>query len=136
MKHLAPIIILLLVFFLVHAQDGSTTPKVYRASLTQYGTDHPIANEFENTLGCKMLWSREISGAYRGECQNGFPPYRTYITNERVWQRQYLDADGTNALMIIRSDASNISINQVASMGDDTPADGFINIGIEVYVYE
>lgn len=135
MRKIAPILILLAAFLFVHAQDGKTV-KVYRASLTQYETNHPIANEFENTLGCKMLWTREISGTYKGECLNGFPAYRTYITNERVWQRQYLDADGTNALMIIRSDASNIAINQVTSMGDDTPADGFINIGIEIYVYE
>lgn len=46
-------------------QAGSNY-KVYVASLTQSGTDAPVANVFVNTLGIDITWSRTGEGEYVG----------------------------------------------------------------------
>ena len=52
------------------AVDGTITntvdgqPKVYRALLTQTGTDDPVATVLENTLGGTPVWERSTLGTY------------------------------------------------------------------------
>jgi len=40
-------------------------PKVYRATLTQTGTDAPVALKLENTLSDTPVWSRISMGSYK-----------------------------------------------------------------------
>jgi len=44
---------------------GGSSYLVYTALPTQTGTDAPIANVLENTLGSALTWSRVILGRYR-----------------------------------------------------------------------
>lgn len=48
-------------------------PKVYRALLSQSGTDAPTAVVIENTLGGTLVWSRLSAGLYIGTLAGAFP---------------------------------------------------------------
>jgi len=56
---------------------SATTPKVYKALLTQTGTDDPVATVLENTLGGNLVWSRDDFGRYTGTLVNTFPDNKT-----------------------------------------------------------
>ncbi len=47
--------------------------KVYRALLTQTGTDAPVATVLENTLGGTVVWTRDDTGLYTGTLAGAFP---------------------------------------------------------------
>ena len=47
--------------------------KVYRALLTQTGTDAPVATVLENTLGGEVVWTRDDIGLYTGTLAGAFP---------------------------------------------------------------
>jgi len=51
--------------------------KVYKATLTQVGTDAPTATVLKNTLGGTVVWTREGQGVYYGTMSNGFPDEKT-----------------------------------------------------------
>ena len=46
--------------------------KVYTAFLTQTGTDAPVADVLQNTIG-NIVWSRNGVGDYRGFLKGAFP---------------------------------------------------------------
>lgn len=83
--------------------DGSqiTKPyKVYTALLTQSGTDVPVANVLENTIG-DIVWTRDNTGVYVATLNGAFITSKTYITtylngntgNANYTQTQYIDED-------------------------------------------
>lgn len=47
--------------------------KVYRALLTQSGTDAPVATVFENTFGENIVWTYEGPGVYNAGLESGDP---------------------------------------------------------------
>lgn len=47
--------------------------KVYRALLSQSGTDAPVATALENTLGGVPVWTRDDLGDYRATLTGAFP---------------------------------------------------------------
>lgn len=57
------------------------TPKVYKALLTQAGTDAPVATVLENTLGGTVVWSRTAIGEYIGTLVGAFPDNKTSLGN-------------------------------------------------------
>ena len=60
------------------AVDGNVTmsvdgqPKVYRALLTQTGTNAPVATVTENTLGGDVVWTYNAEGTYIGTLADAF----------------------------------------------------------------
>lgn len=60
---------------------SANTPKVYKALLTQAGTDAPVATVLENTLGGEVVWTRNDVGDYRGTLANAFPNNKTTLGN-------------------------------------------------------
>ncbi len=50
----------------------------YKALLTQSGTNAPIAEVLENTLG-NIVWNYETTGVYSGNLVNGFPVEKTSL---------------------------------------------------------
>ncbi len=46
------------------ANNNAPAYKVYTALLSQSGTDAPVANVLENTLGSEVVWTRSGVGAY------------------------------------------------------------------------
>lgn len=57
----------------VSLQSWVPVPKVYRALLTQSGTNAPVATVLENTLGGTPVWSRSGNGNYRITLAGAFP---------------------------------------------------------------
>lgn len=61
--------------------NGITKPKVYRALLTQTGTDAPVATVLENTLGFVPTWTRGGVGLYSfTTALNELPLDKTFVT--------------------------------------------------------
>lgn len=53
--------------------------KVYRALLTQTGTDAPVATVLENTLGGTVVWSYSDVGLYVGTLNGAFLAAKTCL---------------------------------------------------------
>lgn len=53
--------------------------KVYRALLSQSGTDAPVAVVLENTLGGVPIYSRSSSGVYAATLSGAFPLGKTVV---------------------------------------------------------
>jgi hypothetical protein len=58
---------------------GGSSPKVYRALLTQTGTDAPVATVLENTLGGVPVWTREDVGRYVLTLNGCFTENKTFV---------------------------------------------------------
>lgn len=58
---------------------GGSSPKVYRALLSQSGTDAPVATVLKNTLGGTPVWTRANVGNYRLTLAGAFPSAKTFI---------------------------------------------------------
>ena len=71
--------------------NPSGGPKVYRALLTQTGTDAPVATVLENTLGGEVVWTRGLTGIYFGTLAGAFPSGKTYVS-----PFQYVDTSNGN----------------------------------------
>ena len=56
--------------------------KVYIAELSQTGTNAPVANVIENTLGGDIVWSYAYTGAYNGTLAGAFDFVGTFIKND------------------------------------------------------
>lgn len=112
--------------------DPTPTPggvKVYRALLTQSGTDAPVATVLENTLGGDPVWSRVLAGKFRATLTGAFPVGKTrvYVTG------------GTQGFNTMMASAHRYGDNAVqlttilpAAM---TQADVWTDMLIEIYVY-
>lgn len=57
--------------------NSSSQPKVYRALLSQSGTNAPTAIVLENTIG-NIVWSYISQGSYYGTLANAFPIAKTF----------------------------------------------------------
>ncbi len=55
------------------------SPKVYRALLTQTGTDAPVATVLENTLGGTVVWAYADGGRYTAALIGAFPAAKTCL---------------------------------------------------------
>lgn len=70
----------------IGAQAWVAAPKVYRALLTQSGTDAPTAVVLENTLGDTLVWTYEESGSYKAD---GTVPYAEISTMVFVGNKSF-----------------------------------------------
>jgi len=61
------------------AATAASAPKVYRALLTQSGTNAPVATVLENSLGGQVVWSYNAAGDYRGTLSGAFPSGKTFL---------------------------------------------------------
>ena len=94
--------------------------KVYTALLSQSGTNAPVANVLENTLGGVPTYQRNTQGAYQLTLSNAFINLKTAL---------FITDSSASQLRIYRSSASVINIEM--STGDNT----LLNNTIEIRVY-
>jgi len=66
-------------------QEWIAKPKVYRALLTQTGTDAPVATVLENTLGGTLVWTRYAGGVYNGTLSGVFPDEMKVFFSPKYW---------------------------------------------------
>ena len=88
--------------------------KVYRALLTQTGTDAPVATVLENTLGGTVVWTRGSLGVYTGTLANAFTADKTFVNIQGELAVGDWDSGSTiKAFSITRSGASTVSVQTV-----------------------
>jgi len=100
--------------------SGSSDPLVYRALLTQTGTDAPIATVLENTLGGTVTWTSNSTGLYRGITDGLFTGGQTCLPP--VNASMDLDAASTfveTSFYRVNADQVNLQ-TALVSPGDDT----------------
>lgn len=86
-------------------------PKVYKALLSQSGTDAPTAIVLENTLGGEVVWTRDQEGVYFGTLANAFDVDKqvlsisfngeNYATTDKP--AVFLISQGTNDVIVTTS---------------------------------
>jgi hypothetical protein len=107
---------------------GGTQPKVYKALLTQSGTDAPVATVLENSLG-DIVWTRSNTGIYVATLANAFTVNKTIVDvpqkNIAVDNVYSYTSNTINTVLLVSRILSTLS-----------PQDGLItNLPILIEVY-
>jgi hypothetical protein len=111
--------------------DTSTQPKVYRALLTQTGTDAPVATVLENTLGGVPIFSYSDVGSYVMTLTGVFLSGKTFITMGSIDVDNSAD---TGTLYLARLSNDVLALNSRDSTF--TPRNEmFVNTAIQIIVY-
>jgi len=110
--------------------------KVYRALLTQSGTDAPVATVLENTLGGVPVWSRADTGQYFATLAGAFTVNKTSCI---VGSILFDIGSGTPPcfLFLSRTDSDSVRFLMVDYSGTPTDSgDHSINsTAVEILVY-
>jgi hypothetical protein len=117
---------------LIPSVAAAPTYKVYRALLTQTGTNAPVATVLENTLGGEIVWTRPgLAGSYSGKLTNMFPnENKVIIFTQQTYSTTYITT------YAYYSDSNTILIETVDT-SIDTALDGELyNTSIEIRVYD
>lgn len=69
----------------LNAKQNVSTVKVYRAILTQTGTNAPVATVLENSLGGTPVWSYVNVGFYALTLAAAFPAAKTLVKVGSAW---------------------------------------------------
>jgi hypothetical protein len=119
----------------LESQPAPSLPyKIYSATLTQTGTDDPVANVLQNTLG-PIVWTRQSPGTYRIDyiqcAALGITQSKGMILignagSIRLYAAYIFD-DGDG-------DVVELAVKFFNTM-PPTNADGFYNLSIEIRVY-
>lgn len=103
--------------------------RVYRALLSQTGTDGPVPAVEVNTLGGDPVWSRVLAGKFRATLTGAFPVGKTrvYVTG---------GTQGFNTMMASAHRYGNNSVQLTTILpAAMTQADVWTDMLIEIYVY-
>lgn len=114
-----------------NAGGGGTTPLVYRALLTQSGTNAPVATVLENTLGGNIVWSYSEIGYYIGTLAGAF-------TNDKTYIAAMATATLSDPATTIHQFCYRSSINDIILITGDSngPNDSILNTSsLEILVY-
>lgn len=110
------------------AQVSTSTPKVYKALLTQAGTSAPVATVLVNTLSGTPVWSYDYVGGYVLTLASEFQTGKTlmYISTKNTGTQSCIiaEGDGLNTILVDTVDSTGTGINGVLSS---------TSITIEVY---
>ena len=104
--------------------------KVYRALLTQTGTDAPVATVLKNTLGETVVWTRGLAGVYFGTLAGAFLSGKTYIS-----PFQYVDPSN-GAYQLYRYTDNAVTIESLTGVDlSDSLFAAYFPVPIEILVY-
>lgn len=110
--------------------------KIYRALLTQTGTNAPVATVLDNTLGFDVVWSRSVQGIYFGQSAsvaNEFPSGRTLVfCGSGQTLSNHWDNAGAIAVARLEQDDAVAVITGDASSPDDNL---LFDTPIEIIIY-
>lgn len=109
--------------------NGGAQPKIYKALLTQSGTDAPVATVLVNTLSGTPVWSRNTNGSYTLTLASEFVNGKTTVTGQMV--------DGSNLQFLAIDNNTSYPnaidfITQVSGVATDNQFNNTY-IAIEVY---
>jgi hypothetical protein len=104
--------------------------KVYRALLSQSGTNAPTAIVLENSLGGEVVWTRDTTGVYFGTLEDAFPIEKTFISSNLITGYEgYLN--GIYATIDLEPDRIRVS----TFIFFDSLDDELFYTPVEVFVY-
>ncbi|OGI93532.1 hypothetical protein A3A03_02290 [Candidatus Nomurabacteria bacterium RIFCSPLOWO2_01_FULL_40_18] len=110
--------------------DGTAGVKVYRALLTQSGTDAPVATVLENTLGGTVVWLRDGVGYYYGTLTGAFPEGKTLVISSANADNYFAFAFRDGSSDFVNLFTRYMSIGEPAfNLSDEVP----VNLQILVY---
>lgn len=119
------------------SQSGNGV-KVYRALLTQTGTDNPVATVLENTLGGEVVWTYADAGLYTGTREGAFTASKTWLPPVNASQT----LDGAASFVetsFFRRDADEVRLQTAqidAGLGTQTLNNNLLNNAyVEILVY-
>lgn len=112
----------------IGAQAWVAVPRVYRALLTQSGTNAPVATVLENTLGGTVVWTRNQTGQHLGTLAGAFTAGKTFVS----CHSNMIDEGGVFVLCT-RYSGDTVSVN--VYVNDQSSDDYLIDMPIEVLVY-
>jgi len=107
---------------------GNGGVKVYRALLTQSGTNAPVATVLENTLGGTLVWSYIVTGRYEATLAGAFPSSKVFPTITNINNSR---ANG----MAVRRDSDDVLTVETGIIGDANEDDTLSSTPIEILVY-
>jgi hypothetical protein len=113
--------------------QGDAVPKVYRALLTQTGTDAPTATVLENTLGGTVVWTRDNPGRYDATLAGAFTENKT-ATNSGACMTFGTTMLGWFAMERTDSDVMRLITTAVAgasTTADDVLASTYVKITVD-----
>ncbi len=107
--------------------------KIYRALLTQSGTDAPVATVLENSLGGTVVWNYSSAGTYTATLSGGFTVNKTGLAPVGNLNVSFLTANAD----FRRTDANTLTLITSSLDGfSATPADDMLTgVLVQVYVY-
>ncbi len=112
--------------------ESTVIPKVYRALLTQEGTDDPTAVVLENTLGGEVVWTRESVGNFLGTLVGAFTVDKTFA----ILGCTFDYVNGLPEIAIVDISASSGDDLLVVAKGGDFSGDDILRKrAIEIIVY-
>lgn len=108
--------------------NGGAQPKIYKALLSQSGTNAPVATVLVNTLSGTPVWSYDSVGTYRLTLAGEFTEFKTFISNTSS-SGEYA---GETGILFSWSDVNSIYMEAFkdAVYSNGTPT---IYLAIEVY---
>ena len=111
-------------------ENGGQPYKVYRALLTQTGSEDPTAVILENTLGESVIWKRSTTGGYTAEKTSGFDTTKTFYNTNGF-------ATINVQLFSFVNTVNNKWVINIRDIISDLPMDDQLsNTPIEILVYE
>lgn len=104
--------------------------KIYRALLTQSGTDAPVANILQNDGDLSIIWTRISSGIYKGTPSINFNLSKT--TANVFWLRGNGDGDASFARNL---SLGGISYDYITELAFGTPSEQEGTVEVVILVY-
>jgi len=105
--------------------------KYYIATITQTGTNDPVATPLENNIGT-IIWTRTSAGVYLGTLTGAF------VTGKTWMQVNGITLDGSNAAFVFLGIGSPNQIILRTYLDSTTEADGLLDPNpahVEIRVY-
>lgn len=115
-------------------QTEENVPKKYVATLTQSGTNAPVATVLENTLGGTVVWARVDLGRYTATLTGAFPDASKVFIKTTAGRFDNLVDFNLIEILAQRTSANTIhlaNLKSSSSLEDDI----LTNDGIEILVY-
>ena len=119
-----------------HAFTDVIKPKVYRAHLTQSGSNIPTAVIFENSLGGVPAFVRSSSGIYTMTLASAWVNGKTFITIGQYGTNVVAGGGAAHRIQAVRTNGNVITITTGDDDGDAVDDDVLGTTPIEIFVYQ
>jgi hypothetical protein len=103
-------------------------PRIYRALLSQNGSNAPTASVFENTLDGDVVWNRLAGGTFNGTLAGAFAEGKTLVFAT-------LGESSGDAITLTANRLTSDKVVLITKDSEATSVDPSAEISIEIIVY-